>query len=143
MGMFEVVLARPNDVDRLWSLLDEDHRERAATTRPTSSPAPGAADGTAGGPTDPDPVDVVVTGLPAAEHAPADALPLLEARRDRIVALVSDPGRPVLLAYSGIRAVGFALLDRNGVDGRAFTSAGWRGLGVEEEIRAAAPMLLR
>ncbi len=49
----------------------------------------------------------------------------------------------MLIAYSGIRAVGFALMDRNGVGGRAFTSAGWRGLGVEEEIRAAAPLLLR
>ncbi|RII99997.1 hypothetical protein DZF93_18995, partial [Clavibacter michiganensis subsp. insidiosus] len=78
-----------------------------------------------------------------ATDGPADTLPVLEARRERIVGLVSDPVRPVLIAYSGIRAVGFALMDRNGVDGRAFTSAGWRGLGVEEEIRAAAPLLLR
>ncbi|MFT7766333.1 hypothetical protein [Clavibacter tessellarius] len=135
MGMFQVVQARPNDVDRLWSLLDEDHRERAAAAT--------APDGDAAGTADPDPVDAVVAEPPSADRSPADALPLLEARRDRIVALVSDPGRPVLLAYSGIRAVGFALVDRNGVGGRVFTSAGWRGLGVEEEIRAAAPMLLR
>jgi len=139
MGMFQVVQARPNDVDRLWSLLDEDHRERA-----TAATAPdGDAAGTADPDPDPDPVDAVVAEPPSADRSPADALPLLEARRDRVVALVSDPGRPVLLAYSGIRAVGFALVDRNGVGGRVFTSAGWRGLGVEEEIRAAAPMLLR
>ena len=139
MVMFQVVQARPNDVDRLWSLLDEDHRERA-----TAATAPdGDAAGTADPDPDPDPVDAVVAEPPSADRSPADALPLLEARRDRIVALVSDPGRPVLLAYSGIRAVGFALVDRNGVGGRVFTSAGWRGLGVEEEIRAAAPMLLR
>jgi len=145
MGMFQVVLARPNDVDRLWSLLDEDHRERDAGARPSASPGPGAADDDrAADPADPaDPVDAVVADRDAPDRAPGDALPLLEARRDRIVALVSDPGRPVLLAYSGIRAVGFALMDRNGVGGRVFTSAGWRGLGVEEEIRAAAPMLLR
>ncbi|OUE26867.1 hypothetical protein BFL36_03065 [Clavibacter michiganensis] len=135
MGMFQVVQARPNDVDRLWSLLDEDHRERAA--------AAAAPDADLTDTADPDPVDAVVAEPPVDDRTPADALPLLEARRDRIVALVSDPGRPVLLAYSGIRAVGFALVDRNGVGGRVFTSAGWRGLGVEEEIRAAAPMLLR
>ncbi|MFT7709733.1 hypothetical protein ACMT9Y_02105 [Clavibacter tessellarius] len=137
MGMFQVVQARPNDVDRLWSLLDEDHRERATAATAPDGDAAGTAD------PDPDPVDAVVAEPPSADRSPADALPLLEARRDRIVALVSDPGRPVLLAYSGIRAVGFALVDRNGVGGRVFTSAGWRGLGVEEEIRAAAPMLLR
>lgn len=139
MGMFQVVLARPNDVDRLWSLLDEDHRERGMRARPTSSRAPGVV----GDDADADAVDAVVSGSDAIDRAPGDALPLLEARRERIVALVSDRGRPVLLAYSGIRAVGFALMDRNGVGGRCFTSAGWRGLGVEEEIRAAAPMLLR
>jgi hypothetical protein len=121
MGMFEVVVARPNDVDRLWPLLDEDLRGRSA---PAGDP-------------------VAVALLPRAGDGPADTLPLLEARRDRIVRLVSDPATPVLIAYSGIRAVGFALMDRNGVDGRAFTSAGWRGLGVEEEIRDAAPLLLR
>ena len=138
MGMFEVVQARPHDVDRLWALLDEDHRERASSPRPpaASRPGPGRA-------TDPDPVDAVVAGPTPGLPSPGDALPLLEARRDRIVALVTDPGRPVLLAYSGIRAVGFALMDRNGVRGRVFTAAGWRGLGVEEEIREAAAMLLR
>ncbi|MFT2751469.1 hypothetical protein [Clavibacter sp. Sh2088] len=129
MGMFQVVQARPNDVDRLWALLEEDHRERGASA---GDPRPGAGA---------DPVDAAVAARP--DDAPADALPVLEARRDRVVALVSDPGRPVLIAYSGIRAVGFALMDRNGVGGRAFTAAGWRGLGVEEEIRAAAPLLLR
>ncbi|WP_043669114.1 hypothetical protein [Clavibacter michiganensis] len=125
MGMFEVVQARPNDVDRLWALLEEDHRERGASAEDPHA----------------DPVDAAVAARP--DDAPADALPVLEARRDRVVALVSDPARPVLIAYSGIRAVGFALMDRNGVGGRAFTAAGWRGLGVEEEIRAAAPLLLR
>ncbi|QIS42015.1 hypothetical protein GW571_07650 [Clavibacter capsici] len=125
MGMFEVVQARPNDVDRLWALLEEDHRERGA----------------AAGDPHADPVDAAVAARP--DDAPADVLPVLEARRDRVVALVTDPARPVLIAYSGIRAVGFALMDRNGVGGRAFTAAGWRGLGVEEEIRAAAPLLLR
>ncbi|ALD12794.1 hypothetical protein [Clavibacter capsici] len=125
MGMFEVVQARPNDVDRLWALLEEDHRERGA----------------AAGDPHADPVDAAVAPRP--DDTPADALPVLEARRDRVVALVTDPARPVLIAYSGIRAVGFALMDRNGVGGRAFTAAGWRGLGVEEEIRAAAPLLLR
>jgi hypothetical protein len=129
MGMFQVVQARPNDVDRLWALLEEDHRERAASA---GDPRPDAV---------PDPVDAAVA--PRLDDAPADTVPLLEARRDRVVALVSDPVRPVLIAYSGIRAVGFALMDRNGVGGRAFTAAGWRGLGVEEEIRAAAPLLLR
>ncbi|RIJ59499.1 hypothetical protein DZG02_11720, partial [Clavibacter lycopersici] len=88
-----------------------------------------------------DPVADAIRSHP--DDGPADTLPVLEARRERIVRLVSDPERPVLIAYSGIRAVGFALMDRNGVGGRAFTSAGWRGLGVEEEIRAAAPLLLR
>lgn len=121
MGMFQVVVARPNDVDRLWRLLDEDVRERAAPPQ--------------------DPVADALRRDPA--DGDADTLPTLEARRERIVRLVSDPAQPVLIAYSGIRAVGFALVDRNGVDGRAFTTAGWRGLGVEEEIRAAAAMLLR
>ncbi|PPF61101.1 hypothetical protein C5C13_00085 [Clavibacter michiganensis] len=121
MGMFQVVVARPNDADRLWPLLDEDLRSRDA---------PGD-----------DPVADAI--LPRAADGPADTLPVLEARRERIVRLVGDPHRPVLIAYSGIRAVGFALMDRNGVDGRAFTAEGWRGLGVEEEIRAAAPLLLR
>ena len=125
MGMFQVVVARPNDADRLWPLLDEDLRTRE-----------GAPDDAA-----PDPVADAL--LPRAGDAPADTLPVLEARRERIVRLVSDPTAPVLIAYSGIRAVGFALMDRNGVDGRAFTASGWRGLGVEEEIRAAAPLLLR
>jgi hypothetical protein len=131
MGMFQVVQARPNDVDRLWALLEEDHRERAASAEAGHPPTD----------VDADPVDAAVA--PRVDDAPADTLPLLEARRDRVVALISDPGRPVLIAYSGIRAVGFALMDRNGVGGRAFTAAGWRGLGVEEEIRAAAPLLLR
>jgi hypothetical protein len=121
MGMFEVVVARPHDVDRLWPLLDEDLRAR---------------DAPAG-----DPVARALLARP--DDGPADTLPLLEARRERIVRLVADPGAPVLIAYSGIRAVGFALMDRNGVDGRAFTASGWHGLGVEEEIRAAAPLLLR
>jgi hypothetical protein len=121
MGMFEVVVARPNDVDRLWPLLDEDLRARDA----------------------PDDDAVAAALRPRPGDAPADTLPLLEERRERIVRLVADPERPVLIAYSGIRAVGFALMDRNGVGGRAFTSDGWRGLGVEEEIRAAAPLLLR
>jgi len=141
MGMFEVVQARPHDVDRLWTLLDEDHRERASSPPPPAATA--AVRPAAVRPAEPDPVDAVVSEPRADVRSPADALPLLEARRDRIVALVTDPSRPVLLAYSGIRAVGFALMDRNGVGGRVFTSAGWRGLGVEEEIRAAAPMLLR
>ncbi|OUE18685.1 hypothetical protein BFL34_02720 [Clavibacter michiganensis] len=131
MGMFQVVQARPNDADRLWALLEEDHRERA------TGPADPDADATA----EADPVDGAVAGRPG--DPPADTLPLLESRRERIVGLVSDPARPVLIAYSGIRAVGFALMDRNGVDGRVFTSGGWRGLGVEEEIRASAPLLLR
>ncbi|CAN01645.1 hypothetical protein [Clavibacter michiganensis] len=122
MGMFEIVVARPNDADRLWPLLDEDLRSRGDA----------AAD---------DPVAAAILLRP--DDGPADTLPVLEARRERIVRLVSDPAAPVLIAYSGIRAVGFALMDRNGVGGRAFTSAGWRGLGVEEEIRAAAPLLLR
>jgi hypothetical protein len=129
MGMFEVVRARPNDVDRLWALLEEDHRERGSTGADPRADA------------DPDPVDAAVAARP--DDVPADTLPVLEARRDRVVALVSDPGQPVLIAYSGVRAVGFALTDRNGVGGRVFTAAGWRGLGVEEEIRAAAPLLLR
>jgi hypothetical protein len=141
MGMFEVVQARPNDADRLWTLLDEDHRERAAAPGPAGSLPAGDTGEDAAVAAGADPVDALFSTGPAG--APADVLPLLEARRDRIVALVSDPERPVLLAYSGIRAVGFALMDRNGVGGRVFTAAGWRGLGVEEEIRAAAAMLLR
>ncbi|MCJ1711035.1 hypothetical protein MT344_07555 [Clavibacter michiganensis subsp. phaseoli] len=125
MGMFQVVVARPNDADRLWPLLDEDLRTREAAPDDEAL----------------DPVADALLARPA--DGPADTLPVLEARRERIVRLVSDPLRPVLIAYSGIRAVGFALLDRNGVDGRAFTASGWRGLGVEEEIRAAAPLLLR
>ncbi|CAQ01676.1 hypothetical protein B5P19_03005 [Clavibacter sepedonicus] len=129
--MFQVVQARPHDADRLWALLEEDHRERATVT---GDPDEAASH-------DVDPVDDALAARPG---DPADGtLPLLESRRGRVVALVSDPARPVLIAYSGIRAVGFALMDRNGVGGRAFTSAGWRGLGVEEEIRAAASLLLR
>jgi hypothetical protein len=121
MGMFEVVVARPNDVDRLWPLLVEDLGEREAS--------------------DADPVAAALRPRPG--DAADDSLPLMEARRERIVRLVSDPAAPVLVAYSGIRAVGFAIMDRNGVGGRAFTASGWRGLGVEEEIRDAAPLLLR
>jgi hypothetical protein len=133
MGMFQVVRARPNDADRLWALLEEDHRERATAPEGVAADA----DEALGSDLADDPVAA------AAGDPPADALPHLEARRRRVVTLVSDDAHPVLIAYSGIRAVGFALMDRNGVDGRAFTSAGWRGLGVEEEIRAAAPLLLR
>jgi hypothetical protein len=133
MGMFQVVRARPNDADRLWALLEEDHRERATAPEVVAVDADEALGS--------DPADDAVPA--GAGDSPADALPHLEARRRRVVTLVSDDAHPVLIAYSGIRAVGFALMDRNGVDGRAFTSAGWRGLGVEEEIRAAAPLLLR
>jgi hypothetical protein len=139
MGMFQVVQARPNDVDRLWALLEEDQRERAAG--PVARAAHAAPDQGADAVPHADPVDAALAAR-VGDPAP-DTLPLLESRRARLVALVSDPARPLLIAYSGIRAVGFALMDRNGVDGRAFTSAGWRGLGVEEEIRAAAPLLLR
>ncbi|OUE27575.1 hypothetical protein [Clavibacter michiganensis] len=133
MGMFQVVQARPHDADRLWALLEEDRRERAA--------GPADPDADEAGHAGADPVDDAVAARPG--DPPSDTLPLLESRRGRVVALVSDPARPVLIAYSGVRAVGFALMDRNGVGGRAFTAAGWRGLGVEEEIREAAPLLLR
>jgi hypothetical protein len=53
-----------------------------------------------------------------------------ERRRARLVALLLDFERPVLLAYSGIRLVGFLLLP----DGKPYVSESWRGLGVDEEL---------
>ena len=53
-----------------------------------------------------------------------------EPRRARLVAKLLDMERPVLVAYSGVRAVGFLALP----GGEPFVSESWRGLGVEKEL---------
>ena len=54
-----------------------------------------------------------------------------ERRRTRLVARLLDIERPIVVAYSGIRAVGYLSLP----DGEHFVSASWRGLGVDVELR--------
>jgi|GEM_PF-5293775 len=63
-----------------------------------------------------------------------DAIALAESRRASLVALLIDPESSVLVAYSGIRAVGYAF-----TAGREwpFVSASWRGLGVDVELDQA------
>ncbi|MCU1406149.1 MAG: hypothetical protein JWQ43_2452 [Glaciihabitans sp.] len=53
-----------------------------------------------------------------------------ERRRTRLVAQLLDIERPVLIAYSGIRAVGFLALPGR----EPYASESWRGLGVEQEL---------
>ncbi len=61
-----------------------------------------------------------------------------ERRRTDLVELLLDPSRPLLVAYSGIRAVGcFFVLD----DDPPRIDPGWRQLGVEGELDAARTRL--
>ena len=60
------------------------------------------------------------------------SLEMAELRRATLVSRLRDPERAVLVAYSGIRAVGF--LQRPG--DTPYVAEGWRGLGVEEELLA-------
>lgn len=66
--------------------------------------------------------------------ADTDAIALAESRRATLVALLLDPESPVLVAYSGIRAVGYAFATGRE---RPFVSASWRGLGVDVELDQA------
>jgi hypothetical protein len=54
-----------------------------------------------------------------------------ETRRRALVARLLDVEHPIVVAYSGVRAVGYLLMP----SGDIFVSAGWRGLGVDEELR--------
>jgi hypothetical protein len=64
----------------------------------------------------------------------AAGLTLAEQRRAALVTLLLDPEHPVLVAYSGVRAVGYLRLP----EGEPYVSASWRGLGVDVELRAFA-----
>jgi hypothetical protein len=55
-----------------------------------------------------------------------------ERRRAQLVSLLLDLEHPVLVAYSGIRAVGYQLLPF----GTPYVSESWRGLGVEAALMA-------
>lgn len=59
---------------------------------------------------------------------------LAESRRSALVSLLLDQERPVLVAYSGIRAVGYAF---GATDETPFVSESWRGLGVDAELQDA------
>ena len=62
----------------------------------------------------------------------------VERRRDELVELLLDPSRPLLVAYSGIRAVGCVfVLD----DDPPRVDAGWLQIGVEGELDAARARL--
>jgi hypothetical protein len=54
-----------------------------------------------------------------------------ERRRARLVSRLLDPERPIVVAYSGIRAVGYLMPPT----GEPFVSASWRGLGVDVELQ--------
>jgi len=54
-----------------------------------------------------------------------------ERRRARLVARLLDVERPIIVAYSGIRAVGYLAPPST----EPFVSASWRGLGVEVELQ--------
>jgi hypothetical protein len=53
-----------------------------------------------------------------------------ERRRAKLVARLLDVERPIIVAYSGIRAVGYLMPPT----GQPFVSASWRGLGVDVEL---------
>lgn len=55
-----------------------------------------------------------------------------ERRRGRLVARLLDIERPVLVAYSGIQAVGYLPLPEGG----PVVRPGWEGLGVDLELEA-------
>ena len=55
-----------------------------------------------------------------------------ERRRSRLVARLLDFERPVLVAYSGIQAVGYLPLPEGG----PVVRPGWEGLGVDLELEA-------
>jgi len=54
-----------------------------------------------------------------------------ENRRRALVARLLDVEHPIIVAYSGVRAVGYLLMP----SGEIHVSAGWQGLGVDEELR--------
>jgi hypothetical protein len=54
-----------------------------------------------------------------------------ERRRARLVARLLDLERPIVVADSGLRAVGYLMPPV----GQPFVSASWRGLGVEVELQ--------
>jgi hypothetical protein len=54
-----------------------------------------------------------------------------ERRRARLVARLLDVERPIIVAYSGIRAVGYLMPP----GGEPFVSSSWRGLGVDVELQ--------
>ena len=55
-----------------------------------------------------------------------------ENRRRALVARLLDVEHPIVVAYSGIRAVGYLLMP----GGEVHVSSSWQGLGVKEELRA-------
>lgn len=66
----------------------------------------------------------------------SDALDIeiAELRRSDLVDVLLDGSRPLLVAYSGIRAVGYAFVNGDEVP---YVSAGWRGLGADVELEHA------
>lgn len=62
--------------------------------------------------------------------ADGKGLDAVERRRSDLVELLVDLERPVLVAYSGIRAVGYLPLPGR----KPYVSASWRGLGVEQAL---------
>jgi hypothetical protein len=71
----------------------------------------------------------------AVEHRPprlviGNTLRAAERRRGRLVARLLDIERPVLVAYSGIQAVGYLPLP----EGTPHVRPGWEGLGVDFEL---------
>jgi hypothetical protein len=57
-------------------------------------------------------------------------LAIAEQRRAELVSLLLDPGHPVIVAYSGIRVVGYRVLPA----GEPYVTESWRGLGVDQEL---------
>lgn len=55
---------------------------------------------------------------------------IAERRRANLIKKLLDDTHPVIVAYSGIRAVGYRILP----DGEPFISESWRGLGADEEL---------
>ena len=55
-----------------------------------------------------------------------------ENRRRALVARLLDVEHPIVVAYSGVRAVGYLLMP----SGEVHVSPGWQGLGVDDELRA-------
>lgn len=62
--------------------------------------------------------------------ADESALSRAESRRASLVEILMNPTRPVLVAYSGIRAVGYLVA----ADDSPYVAESWRGLGVDVEL---------